>query len=119
MQGEFVVHVGEHYFDAPFWQGCPSAVQVDPASDGFPASEVVPESVVWPASPVPASTCVPLSRPPPSGDAPLSGQEQVQTHFDTLKKGADVKLNEDALARVNPPAAPPSPAQTTTSPGGH
>ena len=22
MQGEFVVHVGEHYFDAPFWQGC-------------------------------------------------------------------------------------------------
>ena len=46
-------------------------------------------------------------------------QEQVQTHFDTLKKGADVKLNEDALARVNPPAAPPSPAQTTTSPGGH
>src|SRR5262249_15330385 len=46
-------------------------------------------------------------------------QEQTQPHVDSLKKGADVKVVDAALARVNPPAAPPAPAQTMTAPGGH
>ena len=50
-------------------------------------------------------------------------QDQVQSHYDALKKGANVKLNDEALARVNPPAPPaaaaPNPAQAVPSPGGH
>jgi len=50
-------------------------------------------------------------------------QDQVQSHYDALKKSADVKLNDEALARVNPPAPPaapqPNPAQAPPSPAGH
>ena len=40
-------------------------------------------------------------------------QEQVQAHFDELKKTADVKVDENALAHITPPA----PAAPTTLPG--
>jgi len=43
-------------------------------------------------------------------------QEQVQNHFDALKKDADLKINDDALARVTPPAATPGQPPVT---GGH
>ena len=36
-------------------------------------------------------------------------QDQVQAHFDQLKKDADVKIDDDALARVTPPG--PTPGQ--------
>jgi peptidyl-prolyl cis-trans isomerase C len=36
-------------------------------------------------------------------------QDQVQGHFDTLKKSADVKIDDDALARITPPAMPAAP----------
>jgi peptidyl-prolyl cis-trans isomerase C len=44
-------------------------------------------------------------------------QDQVQGHFDQLKKDADVKVNEDALARVTPPGATSTP--TPPVPMGH
>ncbi len=34
-------------------------------------------------------------------------QDKVQGHYDELKKGSDLKIDEDALARVTPPAAAP------------
>jgi peptidyl-prolyl cis-trans isomerase C len=43
-------------------------------------------------------------------------QDQVQGHFDTLKKSADVKIDDQALARVTPPEAPSTPQGL---PGGH
>jgi peptidyl-prolyl cis-trans isomerase C len=36
-------------------------------------------------------------------------QEQVQSHFDQLKKQANLQIHDDALARLNPP--PPAPGQ--------
>jgi peptidyl-prolyl cis-trans isomerase C len=36
-------------------------------------------------------------------------QDQVQGHFDQLKKDAHLEINEEALARLNPP--PPAPGQ--------
>jgi len=45
-------------------------------------------------------------------------QDQVQGHFDQLRKDADVKVNDEALARVTPPA--PTPGQTLPpGPMGH
>ncbi|HJQ82980.1 MAG TPA: peptidylprolyl isomerase [Candidatus Binatia bacterium] len=43
-------------------------------------------------------------------------QEKVQGHFDQLKKDADLKIDDAALARVNPP--PPAPGQPPQLPGG-
>jgi len=40
-------------------------------------------------------------------------QDQVQGHLDELKKTADLKIDENALARV----APPPPASPATLPG--
>ena len=40
-------------------------------------------------------------------------QDQVQGHFDELKKSADLKVDENALARITPPA----PAPPATLPG--
>jgi parvulin-like peptidyl-prolyl isomerase len=45
-------------------------------------------------------------------------QDQVQGHFDTLKKDADMKIDEDALARVTPPPLPPG-ASGGPAPFGH
>ena len=44
-------------------------------------------------------------------------QEQVQGHFDALKKDADLKIDEAALARITPP--PPSAGAQTPMMGGH
>ena len=48
-------------------------------------------------------------------------QEQVQGHFEQLKKDADLHIDDAALARLNPP--PPAPGQPSTPPlppaGGH
>ncbi len=45
-------------------------------------------------------------------------QEQVQGHFDQLKKDATLTINDEALARVTPP--PPAPGQQLPAmPGGH
>jgi len=48
-------------------------------------------------------------------------QDQVQGHFEQLKKDADLHIDDAALARVNPP--PPAPGQPSTPPlppaGGH
>ena len=48
-------------------------------------------------------------------------QDQVQGHFEQLKKDADLHIDDDALARLNPP--PPAPGQPPTPPlppgGGH
>jgi len=45
-------------------------------------------------------------------------QDQVQGHFDQLKKDADVQVNEDALARLKPPG--PTPGQAPPpGPSGH
>jgi peptidyl-prolyl cis-trans isomerase C len=45
-------------------------------------------------------------------------QEQVQGHFDQLKKDADVRVDDEALARVKPPA--PTPGQMMPpGPSGH
>jgi peptidyl-prolyl cis-trans isomerase C len=40
-------------------------------------------------------------------------QDQVQGHLDELKKSADLKVDENALARITPPA----PAPQATLPG--
>jgi len=44
-------------------------------------------------------------------------QDQVQGHFDQLKKDAALTINDDALARVTPP--PPAPGQTPPMPAAH
>ena len=44
-------------------------------------------------------------------------QDQVQSHFDQLKKDADLKIDDDALARLTPPG--PTPGQQPTQPSGH
>jgi peptidyl-prolyl cis-trans isomerase C len=41
-------------------------------------------------------------------------QDQVQGHFDQLKKDADLHIDDAALARLNPP--PPAPGQPPTPP---
>lgn len=46
-------------------------------------------------------------------------QEQVQGHFDTLKKEADLKINEDVLARVTPPPASATTTPQAPPPSGH
>jgi len=43
-------------------------------------------------------------------------QDQVQGHFDELKKAADLKVDENALARVTPPAPAPPAAVPGASP---
>jgi peptidyl-prolyl cis-trans isomerase C len=43
-------------------------------------------------------------------------QDQVQAHFDGLKKTADLKIDDAALAKVTPPA--PSPRPAPGAPGG-
>jgi peptidyl-prolyl cis-trans isomerase C len=42
-------------------------------------------------------------------------QDQMQGHFDSLKKNANLKLDDDALARITPPAGGPAMPMT----GGH
>jgi peptidyl-prolyl cis-trans isomerase C len=44
-------------------------------------------------------------------------QDQVQGHFDQLKKDAHLEIDDAALARVNPP--PPAPGQTAPVASGH
>jgi peptidyl-prolyl cis-trans isomerase C len=47
-------------------------------------------------------------------------QQQVQGHFDELKKKADLKIDEEALARVTPPPPAAGPASPSASPhSGH
>jgi peptidyl-prolyl cis-trans isomerase C len=44
-------------------------------------------------------------------------QDQVQGHFDQLKKEADLKIDDEALARLNPP--PPGQAPPPPGPSAH
>jgi parvulin-like peptidyl-prolyl isomerase len=44
-------------------------------------------------------------------------QDQMQGHFDQLKKDADVQVNEEALAALKPPA--PTGGQPPAMPSGH
>jgi peptidyl-prolyl cis-trans isomerase C len=44
-------------------------------------------------------------------------QDQVQNHFDQLKKDADLKIDDDALARLTPPG--PTPGQQPPVSSGH
>jgi peptidyl-prolyl cis-trans isomerase C len=48
-------------------------------------------------------------------------QDQVQGHFETLKKDADVNIDDAALARITPPTPPPGAAapQMPLPPSGH
>ena len=45
-------------------------------------------------------------------------QDQVQGHFDQLKKDADLKVDEEALARLKPPGVTPG-QPPPPGPGGH
>ena len=46
-------------------------------------------------------------------------QERVQGHFDQLKKDADLKINDDALARLQPPGLTPGAPPPPPGAGGH
>ena len=46
-------------------------------------------------------------------------QERVQGHFEDLKKEADLKINDEALARLTPPGLAPGAKPPPVGPSGH